>query len=239
MGKQTDEGFEMIKCHLNKPYGLLTDAVHTLWTEHEAGKNKMQKFMRKATDTVSRFKFPGREADRLFKPDYACETEGSGVCSNCSETFVVSRERRTSDRPHIYSGLIGSANTVMKNAEKRDFMRQNQNVLCFEMEAASLMDNFPCIVIRGISDYADSHKNDRWQHYAALSAAAYAKNLLDIIPARKIDKAMAAGFVVEVGMLDFHVQDDNMLDNRPQQLLLDNRSHYMQNAADLAQVYGR
>jgi hypothetical protein len=127
----------------------------------------------------------------------------------------------------------------MKNAEKRDFMRQNQNVLCFEMEAASLMDNFPCIVIRGISDYADSHKNDRWQHYAALSAAAYAKNLLDIIPARKIDKAMAAGFVVEVGMLDFHVQDDNMLDNRPQQLLLDNRSHYMQNAADLAQVYGR
>jgi hypothetical protein len=127
----------------------------------------------------------------------------------------------------------------MKNAEKRDFMRQNQNVLCFEMEAASLMDNFPCIVIRGISDYADSHKNDHWQDYAALSAAAYAKNLLDIIPARSIDRAMAAGSVVEVGTLDFHVQDGNMLDNRPQQLLLDNQSHDMQNAADLAQAYER
>ena len=30
------------------------------------------------------------------------------------------------------------------------------------MEAAGLMDSFPCIVIRGIYDYADSHKNKMW-----------------------------------------------------------------------------
>lgn len=46
------------------------------------------------------------------------------------------------------------------------------------MEAAGLMDNFPCLVIRGICDYADSHKNKRWQPYAAATAAAYAKDLL-------------------------------------------------------------
>ena len=28
-----------------------------------------------------------------------------------------------------------------------------------KMEAAGLMNEFPCIVIHGISDYADSHKN--------------------------------------------------------------------------------
>jgi nucleoside phosphorylase len=46
------------------------------------------------------------------------------------------------------------------------------------MEAFGLMNNFPCLVIRGISDYADGHKDDTWQAYAALTAAAYAKELL-------------------------------------------------------------
>jgi nucleoside phosphorylase len=49
------------------------------------------------------------------------------------------------------------------------------------MEAAGLMNNFPCAVIRGICDYADSHKNKLWQPYAAATAAAYAKYLLSQI----------------------------------------------------------
>lgn len=40
------------------------------------------------------------------------------------------------------------------------------------------MDGFPCLVIQGISNYADSHKNDIWQRYAAATAAAYAKELI-------------------------------------------------------------
>jgi hypothetical protein len=32
------------------------------------------------------------------------------------------------------------------------------DVLCFDMEAAGLMDSFPCLVVRGICDYADSQK---------------------------------------------------------------------------------
>jgi len=39
------------------------------------------------------------------------------------------------------------------------------------MEAAGLMDEFSCLVIRGICDYADLHKNKRWQPYAAATAA--------------------------------------------------------------------
>jgi nucleoside phosphorylase len=61
-------------------------------------------------------------------------------------------------------------------------------VLCFEMEAAGLMNSFPCLVIRGICDYADSHKNKRWQPYAAGAAAAYAKELLLVIPAADVVK---------------------------------------------------
>jgi nucleoside phosphorylase len=69
----------------------------------------------------------------------------------------------------------------MKDGRKRDHLAQQVGILCFEMEAAGLMDNFPCLVIRGICDYADSHKHKEWQPYAAATAAAYAKELLSII----------------------------------------------------------
>jgi hypothetical protein len=54
------------------------------------------------------------------------------------------------------------------------------------MEAAGLMNDFPCLVIRGICDYADSHKNKEWQGYAATVAAAYAKELLLVVPVDQV-----------------------------------------------------
>ena|SRR5256885_15501310 len=60
--------------------------------------------------------------------------------------------------------------------------------MCVEMEAAGLMDSFPCLVIRGICDYADSHKNKKWQPYAAATAAAYMKEILSVIPAQEVTK---------------------------------------------------
>ena len=53
------------------------------------------------------------------------------------------------------------------------------------------MDSFPCLVIRGICDYADSHKNKLWQPYAAATAAAYAKELLSIIPPAEVTRLPA------------------------------------------------
>jgi hypothetical protein len=55
-----------------------------------------------------------------------------------------------------------------------------------------LVDAFPCLVIRGICDYADSHKNKIWQPYAAATATAYAKELLGIIPAAQVEKIPTA-----------------------------------------------
>ena len=90
------------------------------------------------------------------------------------------------DDPTIHYGLIASANQLMKDAEIRDSLAKEFGVLCFEMEAAGLQDHFPCLVIRGICDYSDTHKNDKWHGYAALSAAAYAKYLLDRISPSKV-----------------------------------------------------
>ncbi|CAI0654348.1 unnamed protein product [Colletotrichum noveboracense] len=66
----------------------------------------------------------------------------------------------------------------MKDARIWDKLAAERNVLCFEMEAAGLMNHFLCLVIWGICDYSDLHKNKVWQGFAAMVAAAYAKDLL-------------------------------------------------------------
>lgn len=93
---------------------------------------------------------------------------------------LVKRQERTTEENGlaIRYGLIASANTLMKDAILRDILAAEKDVLCFEMEAAGLMNAFPCLVIRGICDYSDSHKTKEWQGYAAMAAAAYAKQLL-------------------------------------------------------------
>ncbi|OPB44479.1 hypothetical protein A0O28_0027980 [Trichoderma guizhouense] len=104
------------------------------------------------------------------------EKERDG-CRLCDKTALVKRKPRSM---RVHYGLIASGNQVIKDATFRDKLNQTLGgeVLCFEMEAAGLMNNFPCLVIRGICDYSDSHKNKAWQEHAAAVAAAFAKELL-------------------------------------------------------------
>ncbi|KAL9088898.1 MAG: hypothetical protein Q9165_005955 [Trypethelium subeluteriae] len=117
---------------------------------------------------------------------YVAQYEHSGDEQNCEKCLPEKqevRQPRNSPSPVIHYGTIAPRNMVMRDAIKRDELSdQIGDVLCFEMEAAGLMDHFPCITIRGICDYADSHKNKTWQPYAAAAAAACAKELLLKIP---------------------------------------------------------
>lgn len=83
----------------------------------------------------------------------------------------------------VHCGLIASGSQVIKDAKLRDSIDESLGgkVLCVEMEAAGLMNDFPCIVIRGICNYADKKKDDEWQPYAAAVAAACAKALLEYV----------------------------------------------------------
>lgn len=106
---------------------------------------------------------------------------------------MIKRTERGSEEVVIHYGTIASGNQVMKDGETRDRISvELGGVLCFEMEAAGLAITFPCAVIRGICDYADSHKNKSWQPYAAATAAAVTKELLLIIPAEEIAKTEVA-----------------------------------------------
>lgn len=105
-------------------------------------------------------------------------------CKVCENGIVLRPSRKHQD-PVVHYGIIASGNQVIKDARDRDRLGQEFDALCVEMEAAGLMNNFPCIVVRGICDYADRHKNDSWQKYAAATAAAYAKAfLLHVTPAQ-------------------------------------------------------
>ncbi|KAH0539082.1 hypothetical protein FGG08_004380 [Glutinoglossum americanum] len=87
-------------------------------------------------------------------------------------------EAAEAQQPIIYFGLIASGDTVMKSGKHRDEIAAKEKVIAFEMEGAGVWDNFPCVVIKGVCDYADSHKNKNCQGYAAATAAACMKAFL-------------------------------------------------------------
>ncbi|KAL2836058.1 hypothetical protein BJX68DRAFT_42947 [Aspergillus pseudodeflectus] len=67
----------------------------------------------------------------------------------------------------------------MKSGQHRDEIVKREKVIGFEMEGAGVWDNISCLIIKGVCDYADSHKNKAWQVYAAATGAATAKAFLE------------------------------------------------------------
>ena len=125
------------------------------------------------------------KTDVLFDASYN-HVEGA-TCGSCSKEMVVDRQPRGGEEVVVHYGTIASGNQVMRDGATRDRVSsQFGGVLCFEMEAAGLMNGFPFLVMRGICDYADSHKNKEWQAYSAGTAAAYAKEVLSVIPATEV-----------------------------------------------------
>ncbi|KAI9661783.1 MAG: hypothetical protein M1821_009022 [Bathelium mastoideum] len=165
---------------LNTPPRILLTAVSKLRADHDLGRSHISNYI----SALERFpKFSRKQAsdDILFERAYY--HVGGNDCTLCDDARKVPRNGRSVDPPEIHYGTIASGNLVMRDGATRDqISTELGQVLCFEMEAAGLMNNFPCLVIRGICDYADSHKNKRWQPYAAGTAAAYAKELLLVIP---------------------------------------------------------
>jgi nucleoside phosphorylase len=178
LGRDTDEGFRL-KGPLCAPPSHLRSAVERMRSDHLLNDNKIDEFVRLMLEKgsgLSTYRRPSAKSDVLFPDDYTHHSD-SASCAECDQSRAVDRPQR--QRSKIHYGLIASGDSVLKSAAKRrEAVSRLGDVLCFEMEAAGPMSEFPCIVIRGISDYADSHKNDDWHYFAAAAAAACAKELL-------------------------------------------------------------
>src|SRR5271155_5806896 len=188
-GKTVQEGQFERTGSLNKPPDVLLNAVANLKARHLVDEPALARYVADLGSKHSRLRMasthPGAKHDQLFQMDYD-HPVGKASCIDCDIDRVVRRADREEQSPVVHYGLIASGNQVMRDGRTRERLRRLMNVLCFEMEAAGLMDDFPCLVVRGICDYADSHENKQWQAYAAATAAAYAKELLNIIPSGQV-----------------------------------------------------
>lgn len=179
MGKVIVDGRFQGTAYPKIPARLLLSAVSNLRSKHGqfASSSRVAGLL---LDRMSSYPRPNQH-DRLFQAAYE-HLAGAPTCDGCDMEKQLRRSVRPSDGPRVHYGVIASGNRVMKNAKTRDDIARPLSALCFEMEAAGMMDNLHCLPIRGICDYSDSHKNKEWQPYAAATAAAYARELLEVLP---------------------------------------------------------
>ncbi|KAK0712676.1 Pfs, NACHT and ankyrin domain protein [Lasiosphaeria miniovina] len=195
------------KDSLNMPLQVLLDAATALRADYYIVGSKVSGLleemwkanprMAKPTRSAPGFVHQGFDNDRLF--DTSCHHAGGRNCGSCDPNGEVHRDARDSADPEVHFGIIASGNTLVKDAATRDQIVEyiGGDCLCVEMEAARLMNHFPCLVVQGICDYADSHKNDRWQCYAYATAAAFGKELLSYVPVKKLQETQRAAKLLQ------------------------------------------
>ena len=169
---------------LNKPDRRLVAALGPMISDSVIGRNHFSEHLGRLS-ALGAFSHPGIRHDKLFVSSYKHSGGSSEAdpCHRCKDSQLKNRPPRRSARPVFHQGTIASGNSMMRNAEQRDRVsRQFHDAICFEMEAAGVTDETQCLVIRGISNYADSHKSFLWQNYAAAAAASFARKFLLILP---------------------------------------------------------
>jgi nucleoside phosphorylase len=184
-GKATPSGFQRTGS-LNTPLTILLNTIANLYANYFRERSRLLEFFAKFNG-LPKFRRETADLNILFETKY--NYEGGAICDNCNKDKLVSRELRVQGAI-LHYGTIVLGNQVIRDGAERDRVSvELGGVLCFEMEAAGLMNSFPYLVIRGICDYADSHKNKKWQSYAAGIAVACAKEVLSVILLSEVAKA--------------------------------------------------
>ena len=174
---------------LDKPDRRLLTALGKLFSLDLSGKSNFNLHLARLQGSKMDFTRPTSHEDRLYRSSYEHVDAGpnSTGCDFCHGEGLILRSERLSPHPVVHQGQILSGNAVIKSTPRRDELSQRfPYARCIEMEAAGVMDQTHCLVIRGIADYADSHKNQHWQPYAAGTAAAFAREFLHVIQPQEV-----------------------------------------------------
>ncbi|KAE8398016.1 hypothetical protein BDV37DRAFT_288928 [Aspergillus pseudonomiae] len=180
LGKYIDDGHLLRTAIPRIPRQSLGTAVSALRSKHELSPSRVPTILQQMLGCQPAYSRPSIP-DRLFHATY----NGGPMphdCDGCDQSKLVKRSGRVGNEIMIHYGAIASGNQVMRSGMFRDDVARKLDVICFEMETASLLDILPCLPIRGICDYSDSHKSKEWQRYAAATAAAYAREFLEELP---------------------------------------------------------
>ncbi|KEF60419.1 uncharacterized protein A1O9_01980 [Exophiala aquamarina CBS 119918] len=202
-GRQGKDGItrkDTIGDNFGRPSKDIRTLLSMLQTQKTGGQSRANSIaaLRVLSQTRQTWHYPGREKDVLFDAKYDHKHHIPGLCEACDDGHdceaaqrasceylkcdiakAVERQTVREDQlPRIHFGAFSSADQVIRSSKHRDAMNAADGVIGFKMEGAGVWDNFPTVIIKGVGDYADSHKNKKFQPYAAATAAACSKAFL-------------------------------------------------------------
>ena len=183
----------------------LVRAVNVLKAQYtSAAGNGISETIRRVAAGESRlhrkYTLPPPDSDILYDSTYIhrdITKTCTEVCTDPTAKKIRLPRNAEQENPAIHYGLIATSHLLMTDAKTRDRLSAEKGVLCFEIGSAGLMENFPCLVVRGICDYSDSHKTKAWRFQAAMAAAAYTKDLLACIHPLDLEAKPRIRIVVE------------------------------------------
>jgi len=166
----------LIRNRPRPPSARLLHAAKRIEEDELKGQVKWLQYIRRGAG-LRDVERPAKETDLLVDPDQPERHLAHPI-----------DPKRIEGQPRVFLGPIASANVLLKNARRRNALRDRYGVKAFEMEAAGVADTTwifdkDYLVVRGICDYGDLTKVDTWQGYAAVAAAAYTRGLLEKLPA--------------------------------------------------------
>ncbi|PLB52319.1 purine and uridine phosphorylase [Aspergillus steynii IBT 23096] len=190
-GKLEGDGSIKRKDWRNTPSRKASAAVDLLRAYQSRPKNPINNMPVIIDELGAGYAYPpdGECNDVLYERNYVHAFLGE-PCDKCNQQALVLRKsRRTPSKPKVHYGNIASGNMVIRNGLERDKINQryDNSILCLDTQAAGMSWSLPCVAIRGISNYSDSHANDRWQKRAIAVASAYAKELLTLMEPHKVE----------------------------------------------------
>ncbi|CRK41186.1 hypothetical protein BN1708_008458 [Verticillium longisporum] len=216
-----------------------------------------------AQQKASTYDYPGAHQDRLFAADYVHKHDHT-TSVGCDNAFEIGRERTEAKRqleregrdweaqaPRLHVGRFGSGDMVVSCGKARDRLIEQHNISGFEMEGAGVWGELPCLVIKGVCNYADSHTNKAWRGFAAATAASVTKAFLaeyaktnapapvildDVEPCWNMESASGA-FAMHGG--DVHFSDANYPNYRLPRRPAHAESHAVQYRLDAEAVGSR
>ncbi|KAK6832630.1 hypothetical protein RU639_004351 [Aspergillus parasiticus] len=207
-GRQYPDGFKRkgsIPDTLGRPNRKIRTLLRQLQTSMARSdlQNGISQYLEVLQRSEPRWQYPGKACDVLFDASYhhkhhqqatslkclcfnsdspgqICQEAQESSCNSleCDENRIIRRRPSDAAGASIHIGTIASSDMVMKSGEHRDKLAKDEDVAGFDMEGAGVWDELPCIIIKGVCDYADSHKDKKWQAYAAATGASSAKAFL-------------------------------------------------------------
>ncbi|KAL3478490.1 hypothetical protein BJX99DRAFT_256387 [Aspergillus californicus] len=205
-GRQYPDGFEpkgSAQETLDRSDGTIRSLLTGLQTQRQ--RDQFQEMHMRHLEILQkqepRWKYPGINQDQLFSS--CCHDRDHDCREECSRE-PVSRKRLATDnepKPRLHFGSLASGDTVMKSARHRDKLSSKTQIIGFEMEGAGVCDSLSCLIIKGVCDYADYHKNKEWQDYAAAAATSCTRALLELyecksLVGRKAPRPCVGGSIV-------------------------------------------